>query len=449
MNHFTVAIVGRPNVGKSTLFNRLVGHKAAIVYDQPGVTRDWQEETVSWGDMEFKLVDTAGFQNHFSSSLSAKAQTISWDVLKNVDLILFVVDGRVGVIGEDRDIANRLRKLSKPMRAVANKIEGKIDPDLISSLNNLGLGEGLFVSAEHGLGLADLYQTIYQGYQKFLTASPSLSIALNAEEEKVFPIKLAIIGRPNVGKSSLINAFLKQERLITSPEAGTTRDTIWLKWHYRGHQLELIDTAGLRKKAKVLDELEKISTDETEKAIKQANIVVLVVDINSGLEGQDLSIANQAEKEGKALIIALNKWDLISDKNSFMVNFRKKLENSLPQSKGMRFVPVSAKTSFNLELLLQEVIQIYDVWNMSFTTLQLNQWLGQSMDNMPPPLVSRRQWNIKAIKQTSTRPPTIMILSNLTENLPESYQKYLVNRLRDEFDMRGVPIRLRFTKRFR
>lgn len=446
MTHFTVAIVGRPNVGKSTLFNRLVGHKAAIVYDQPGVTRDWQEEMVSWNDMEFKLVDTAGFENHFSNSVAAKAQTISWDILKNVNLILFVVDGRVGVTGEDRDIVNRLRKLSKPIRAVANKIEGKIDPDLISSLNNLGLGEGLFVSAEHGLGLADLYQGIYQGYQSFLTVS-GLSLS-TINEEKAFSIKLAIIGRPNVGKSSLINAFIKEERLITSPEAGTTRDTIWLKWAYRGYNLELIDTAGLRKKAKILDEVEKISTNETEKAIKQANIVILVVDINSGLEGQDLSIANQAEKEGKALIIALNKWDLIVDKNSFMVNFRKKLENSLPQSKGMRFVPVSAKTSFNLELLLQEVIQIYDIWNISFTTQQLNQWLGQSLHNMPPPLVSGRQWNIKAIKQTGTRPPTIMILSNLTENLPESYQKYLVNRLRDEFDMRGVPIRLRFTKKF-
>ena len=448
----TVAIVGRPNVGKSTLFNRLVGHKAAIVLDQPGVTRDWQQEEVDWQGLRFQLIDTAGFEQTMADSVAKKAQLASWSILAKSDLILFVVDARAGLINDDFDIARQLRKLSKPIILVVNKAEGNVNPELTQMIAKIAIGEGVYVSAEHNIGLADLYHAIQpyftETYQQSSDNHLSIQENLQEAESSKRDIKLVIVGRPNVGKSSIVNAFLQDERVITSPVAGTTRDTIWVNWQYQERQFQLIDTAGIRKKANVHHELEKLSIDETKKAIKQAHVVLLVIDAVSEFEQQDITIANMADEEGKPLVIALNKWDVVQDKNECMVNFRKKLQQSLPQNKGLRFVPVSAQSRFNLYLLLDEVIQIFDVWNSQFSQKQLENWLGDALYQMSPPLISRRPWLIKGVKQVGVRPLTILILSNFQDNIPEAYHKYLINRLRENFDLRGVPVRLRYTKKF-
>ena len=433
----TVAIVGRPNVGKSTLFNRLVGKRLALVDDTPGVTRDRREGRGRLGDLEFILFDTAGLEEAKAGSLSARMTEQTRRAVAEADLVLFLIDAREGVTPQDEHFARMLRRGPAQVLLIANKSEGKAGTAGAAEAFRLGLGEPIAISAEHGEGLGDLAAAL----EPYLpdTGAPE-------EKPEQSPLRVAVVGRPNVGKSTLVNRLIGEERLLTGPEAGITRDAIAVDWEWQGRALRLIDTAGLRRRSRVEAKLEKLSAADALRAIRFAEVVVLVLDAEQALEKQDLTIASLVAEEGRALVIAANKWDAVKDKNAAKRQLRDRIETSLPQVKGLPVVTLSAITGRNLDELLNAVFQVYAAWNRRVPTAQLNRWLEEATAAHPPPAVSGRRIRLRYMTQVKARPPSFALFASRAEELPESYLRYLVNGIRETFDLKGVPIRLALRK---
>jgi GTP-binding protein len=440
---FTLAIVGRPNVGKSTLFNRLVGRRTALVDDTPGLTRDWRAGEGQLGDLVFSVIDTAGLEEAAPKSLEARMRKQTERAVERSDLVLFLVDARAGLTALDEHFARWLRKLGPKVILVANKCESRASISGLGEVHRLGFGEPVAISAEHGEGLADLHDAIqsYLPDDQRAAVEEAESDAVAAEEE-TRPIKLAVVGRPNVGKSTLVNRLLGEERVLTGPEPGITRDAIETSWSWRGRPMLLIDTAGMRRKARIEDRLEQLSVSDTLRVIREVQVVVLVLDAELMLEKQDLTIARQVVEEGRVLVIAVNKWDLIDDPQTALRKLRDRLEISLPQIKGVPFVTVSALQGRKLDALMKAVIDTHELWNARVSTPKLNRWLEGVTEAHPPPLVSGRRPRLRFMKQTTTRPPTFAIFGAKLTSLPEDYTRYLTNSLRETFGLEGIPIRI-------
>jgi GTP-binding protein len=431
-----VAILGRPNVGKSTLFNRLVGRRLAIVDPTPGVTRDRREGEAHLGDLAFTLVDTAGLEEAEAGTLGARIQDQTARALEECDLALLVFDARAGVTPIDRHFADRVRRGGKPVVLVGNKCEGRAGEDGLLEAFELGFGEPVAISAEHGEGMADLRDAFYGQLGE-------RAVAPEEEAEPTDrPLMLAIVGRPNVGKSTLVNRLLGSERVLTGPEPGVTRDAIAIEWQWGDRKVRLIDTAGLRKRARVVEEIEKLSAADTRRAIQFAEAVVLVIDATQGIERQDLQIGRQVSEEGRALVIALNKWDLIDDRRAAMAALRGRIEESLPQVRGVPVVALSAETGEGVEDLLPAVVGICEVWSTRIATGSLNRWLEETTERHPPPVVDGRRVRLRFATQIKSRPPTFALFTSRPAELPESYVRYLVNGLREAFSLPGVPVRV-------
>lgn len=500
----TVAIVGRPNVGKSTLFNRLVGRRLAIVDDTPGVTRDWRSAEARLGSLAFTAIDTAGLENVRDDSLEARMRRQTERVLARVDVVLFLIDARAGLTPLDRHFAEWLRTIGKPLILVANKAEARVAMAGVYESFELGLGEPVAISAEHGEGMGDLADALF-AYAEPEIAEPEIAapdIAAPAaappgspdpepadptqgavavpvgaapaaaveaggpeagnpgdddpgdddqgpgeEEEEEHALKIAIVGRPNVGKSTLLNALLGEERVLADPVAGTTRDAIAVDWTWRGRLFRLVDTAGLRKRARVDNPLEKLATAETLRAIRLAQVVILVVDAAAVLDRQDLTIARLVMDEGRALVLAVNKWDAALDRTAALKQVRDRLEASLSQARGVSYVTLSALKGEGMDRLLETVTDVYGVWTRRISTSKLNRWLAAMTERHPPPLVEGRRVKIRYMTQIKARPPTFALWVNQpAAALPEAYRRYLVQNLREDFALPGVPIRLLLRK---
>lgn len=407
----------------------------AIVHDIPGVTRDRKEAFGQLGDIPLKLIDTAGLEDQSDDPLMEGMKTQVLEAFNTADLILFMMDGREGVMPLDEAFVSLLRLAKRPILLVVNKCEGKGGIQGLAEAWGLGFGEPIAMSAEHGLGLDSLYEILLPYYKGPLQEEEE-------EEPEAAPVQLAIVGRPNVGKSTLLNQLVGHERVLTGPEAGVTRDAIAIDWEYKGQPLRLVDTAGLRKRAKVVEKLEWLATSESMTAVQYAQVVILVVDATQPLEKQDLHIAAQVIQEGRCLVLALNKWDLIPNKQELLEDLRERLKTALPQVKGIPLVPLSALTGKNKEKLLDAVLAIYAIWNQRVSTSKLNRWLEGILAHHPPPLVAGRRIRIKYLTQIKTRPPTFVIFCSKALELPDSYVKYMVNGIREAFGFEGVPIRL-------
>jgi GTP-binding protein len=437
---FTAAIIGRPNVGKSTLFNRLVGQKLALVDDLPGVTRDRRAGKARLAGLDFTVIDTAGLEDVKDKSLLSRMREQTERAIDEADVVLMVIDARAGVTPMDRHFAELLRRREVPVVLIANKSEGKIGLAGAYEAFELGLGDPIALSAEHGEGMGDLFDALLP------FAEPARDEDAEPAPSAEKPLQMAIVGRPNVGKSTLINRLLGEDRMLTGPEAGITRDSIAIDWTWREHKIKLIDTAGLRRKAHIEEKLEKLSTADTLRAIRFAEIVVLVLDATVMLEKQDLTIARMIEDEGRALVIAVNKWDLIDDKPKALEKLRDRLQISLPQLAGIVCVPVSAATGGALDALMKAVIEVYRIWNKRVPTPPLNRWLAAIQERHPPPLVNGHRLRLRYMTQSNTRPPTFALFSSKPGDLPDAYRRYLVNLLRDDFGLQGVPIRVMLRK---
>ena len=429
-----LAIVGRPNVGKSTLFNRLAGKKLAIVDDTPGVTRDRREAKGRLGDLDLTLIDTAGFEDLRDASLEARMRAQTDIAIAEADVILFLVDARAGLTPVDERFADLLRRADKPVILAANKAEGKAGDVGVNEAYALGLGDPIPLSAEHGEGMSDLYAAI-------VAAAPDAQ-ASDADDPSTRPIHLAIIGRPNAGKSTLVNALLEDERMLTGPEAGITRDSIAVDWHWGGKAYCLIDTAGMRRKAKVQAKLEKLSVSETLHAIRFADVCVLVMDAGEAFEHQDLAIADLVVREGRALVLALAKWDKVADPRAAFEEFKLVAKERLPQARGAPLVTLAALSGVGLDRLMKAVTEAHLDWNARVKTNDLNRWLQATLERHPPPAVGGRRIKPRYLTQIKARPPTFVLISSRAEDLPESYKRYLVNGLRDAFDLHAAPVRL-------
>ena len=439
-----VAIIGRPNVGKSTLFNRLVGRKVAIVHDKPGVTRDRREAEAKLNDLKFLVVDTAGYEYSKQDSLEKRMWEQTHRAIEEADVTLFLFDARDGLQPYDEHLAQLVRVSGKPVILLANKCEGKLQEDSIHEAYKLGLGEPIPFSAEHGLGLLDLYDALKEEAEKLPEDEPGDTTSEEAKDTK--PIQLAIVGRPNVGKSTLVNALLNDERMLTGPEAGVTRDAIATAWTYMGRKINLVDTAGLRRQSRVSDSLEKMSAASTKHAAFMAQVVILVLDADAVLDKQDLTIARKVLDEGRALVIAVNKWD-IANRQEALDKLNYKLQTSLSQAEGIPTVTISALKKEGLDKLMSAVFKVYDRWNLRVPTAPLNTWFQDMMEMNPPPLgKNKRRIKLRYITQAKTRPPSFYIFSSNPEGLPEAYLRYLTNNLRETFDMRGIPIRITVRK---
>ena len=437
----TVAIVGRPNVGKSTLFNRLVGKRLALVDDRPGVTRDRREGDANLLGLEFRVIDTAGFEDEDPASLPGRMRQQTEAAVRDADAALFLIDAREGLTPLDEEIGRWLRAESTPVIVVGNKAEGQAGESGILDAYRLGLGEPIPVSAEHGEGVADLFQALlpHVEHEHFDAAEDEL----DAEH----PLKLAIVGRPNAGKSTLVNRMLGEERMITGPEAGITRDSISMKWEWEGRPVQLVDTAGLRKRAKVDDKLERLSAADTRRAIDYAEVVVLLLDATRGLEAQDLRIASQVIEEGRALIIALNKWDVAEHASSLFNGVKAALNEGLAQLRDVPLLTVSAKTGKGTDTILKVAFDLREAWSRRVPTGELNRWFESAIDANAPPAPKGQRIKLRYITQVKSRPPSFVVFGNRTDELPESYRRYLLNAMRRDLKFEPVPIRLEFRGR--
>ena len=454
---FSLAIIGRPNVGKSTLFNRLCGKKLALVDDQPGVTRDRREGAARLGDLEFTIIDTAGLETGDPESLTGRMRAQTEAAIMDADAILFMIDARAGVTPVDEHFADLVRRAGKPVILAANKAEGRQGESGAWDAFSLGLGDPVPLSAEHGDGMSELYSALREA----LPVETALIEEDDQDEGKrpVFaddedgseldltkPLRIAVAGRPNAGKSTLINRLIGEERLLTGPEAGITRDSIGVDFLWRDgakeRQMRLFDTAGLRKRANVQGKLEKLAAADALRAVKFAEVVIVLLDATIPFEKQDLTIADIVEREGRALVIGLNKWDLIQDQHKALAEMREKAERLLPQVRGAPVVPVSGKNGEGLRALMRAVLAVHETWNRRIATAKLNRWLEDALSRNPPPAVSGRRIKIRYMTQPKARPPYFAIFGNQLDALPKSYERYLVNGLRETFDLPGVPIRI-------
>ncbi|WP_299933241.1 ribosome biogenesis GTPase Der [uncultured Pelagimonas sp.] len=450
---FTLAIVGRPNVGKSTLFNRLVGKRLALVDDQPGVTRDLREGEARLGDIRFTVIDTAGLENATDESLPARMRRLTERAVDMADVCLFLVDSRAGILPDDMVFAEILRKRADKVLLAANKAEGNAADAGVIEAYSLGLGEPMRLSAEHGEGMNELYSALLPIDEEFQARAqanaPEVEVEVDDEDpdaprpitaEK--PLQIAVVGRPNAGKSTLINQIIGEDRLLTGPEAGITRDAISVQKEWNGVHMRIFDTAGMRKRAKVQQKLEKLSVSDGIRAVKFAEVVVVLLDAAIPFENQDLKIADLAEREGRAVVVAVNKWDIEDEKQEKLRDLKEAFDRLLPQLRGAPLVTVSARTGRGMERLQAAIMKAHDVWNRRIPTAQLNRWLGEMIERHPPPAPQGRRIKLRYMTQAKTRPPGFVVMCSLPDKLPESYSRYLVNGMREDFDMPGTPIRL-------
>jgi GTP-binding protein len=454
---FSVAIVGRPNVGKSTLFNRLVGRRLALVDDLPGVTRDRREGSARLGDLAFTAIDTAGLEETAPDSLSGRMQAQTEAAIAAADAVLFVIDARAGLVPIDRAFANLVRRSGKPAILVANKSEGRAVRAGVGEAYALGLGDPIPISAEHGEGLSDLYDALRAALPGE-TAKPAARAGRKKkdkdddEEAPAVPaepasIRVAVIGRPNTGKSTLVNRLLGEERLLTGPEAGITRDSIAVDVEWHGRTFKVHDTAGMRRKSRIEAKLEKLSVADTLNAIRFAEVVIVLMDSQAPFEEQDLRLADLIEREGRAVVVGMNKWDLVESKPGAMKKLREETDHWLPQLKGVPVVAVSGMTGAGLDRLMQAVVDAHAVWNRRATTSALNRWLAGVTAAHPPPAVSGRRIRLDYVTQPKSRPPTFVLFTSRADKVPDAYRRYLVNSLRESFDLPGTPVRLQLREK--
>lgn len=443
---FSVAIIGRPNVGKSTLFNRLVGSRRALVDDQPGVTRDRREGDARLGDLSFTVIDTAGLEEADSASLSGRMRAQTVAAIAQADVVLFLIDARAGAVPADRGFADLVRKSGKPTIVVANKSEGRAGEAGAIEAYALGLGEPVSISAEHGEGLSELYDALRAALPE-TAVEPEAEGAAEGDEAsdasaKHKPIRIAVVGRPNTGKSTLINRLVGEERLLTGPEAGITRDSIAVDLDWQGRSFRIHDTAGLRRRSRVAEKLEKLSVADTLNAIGFAEVVIVLVDAQAPFKEQDTRIADLVEREGRAIVVALNKVDLVERQPGVRPRLREEADRALPQIKGVPVVALSARTGEGLDQLMAAVLESYELWNRRVPTAALNRFLEHAVSSHPPPAVSGRRVRLDYMTQAKARPPTFVLFASRAAALPEVYQRYLINGLRSSFDLPGTPIRL-------
>jgi GTP-binding protein len=455
---FVLAIVGRPNVGKSTLFNRLVGRRLALVDDQPGVTRDRRFGDARLGDLRFQIIDTAGFEEGKSGSLEARMRAQTEAAISEADMVLMLTDARVGILPEDELFARLLRKANVPVMLAANKAESGAGRDGLNEAFRLGLGEPFALSAEHGTGTDELYSQIRDVLDQHASEwqeteddedDPDFDPELPFEDDPDKPLRVAILGRPNAGKSTLINYLLGQDRLLTGPEAGITRDSISVNWTWRDEAapngerpVTLWDTAGVRRKSRVIEKLEKLSVADGLRAVRFAEVVVLLIDATSPFDKQDIQLADLVEREGRALVVGINKWDLKVDRNKVRQTVNDALLRALPKLRGVPVVMLSAETGRGVEKLMPAVQRQYEIWNARIGTAKLNKWLGATIDRHPPPADKGRPVRLRYMTQAKARPPTFVTFSSRGHAVPESYQRYLANNLRETFGLDGVPLRI-------
>ncbi|WIY53804.1 ribosome biogenesis GTPase Der [Devosia sp. YIM 151766] len=465
----TLAIVGRPNVGKSTLFNRLVGRKIALVDDTPGVTRDRREAEGRIADLSFRVLDTAGYEDVRDGSLEDRMRQQTELAIAEAEIILFMIDARAGVVPLDQRFAQVLRKAGKQVHLVGNKAESSAAEAGLVEAFKLGFGEPIALSAEHGLGLSELYSIVSAAIDKAAEEKAAAEDAEAVGDLDIMPevdvditpdmlegegdeatlrwnprryLNVAIVGRPNAGKSTLVNRMVGEDRLLVGPEAGITRDSILVPWEWQGRTINLVDTAGIRRRARVTQKLEKLAVGDSLRSIQYAEVVVLLLDATVPFEKQDLALADLVEREGRAMVIALNKWDLIEDKNRALADLREACERLLPQVRGVPLVTLSGLTGRNIDKLMDAIFTIERSWNSHVSTARLNRWLAGMIEGHPPPAVSGRRLKLRYMTQAKTRPPSFIVFASRPDAVPASYQRYLVNGLREAFDMPGTPIRM-------